>query len=120
MALSYDVCVYFLCDRPEFLSATERGSPYRDFAEIVRKPHSHSAIFDDIRSKIARCPCDVIAAQYDYLKSLRSFLDPNYYLNTCGVLTNNLWCPYGDRAINLRCIYRLRACDFSKFVIVRS
>ena len=38
MALSYDVCVYILYDHPGFLSATERGSPYRDFAE---KPHSH-------------------------------------------------------------------------------
>ena len=34
-ALSYDVGVYILYDHPGFLSATERGSPYRDFAEIV-------------------------------------------------------------------------------------
>ena len=42
MALSYDVhvCVYILYDHPGFLSATERGSPYRDFAEIVRKRQS--------------------------------------------------------------------------------
>ena len=103
MALSYDVCVYFLCDRPEFLSATERGSPYRDFAEIVRKPHSHRTVIVQSSTISVQKSHDALA-QYDYLKSLRSFLDPNYYLNTCGVLTNNLWCPYGDRAINLRCI----------------
>ena len=45
MALSYDVCVYILNDHPGFYSATERESPYRDFAEIVRKPQSLSAIF---------------------------------------------------------------------------
>ena len=31
MALSYDLCVFILYDHPGFLSATERGSPYRDF-----------------------------------------------------------------------------------------
>ena len=36
-ALRYDVGVYILYDYPGFLSATERGSPYRDFAEIVQK-----------------------------------------------------------------------------------
>ena len=44
MALSYDVCVYNLYDNPEFLLVTERGSPFRDFAEIARKPRSHGAI----------------------------------------------------------------------------
>ena len=44
MALSYDVCVYILNDHPGYLSATERGNPYRDFSEIVRKSHRHSAI----------------------------------------------------------------------------
>ena len=40
MALSYDVCVYIHNDHPGFLSATERESPYRDFAEVVQKPQS--------------------------------------------------------------------------------
>ena len=44
-ALSYDVGVYILYEHPGFLSATIQGTPYRDFAEIVRKPHSYSAIF---------------------------------------------------------------------------
>ena len=53
-------------------------------------------------------PAMSMRAPYDYLKSLRSY----YYLNSPGVLTISVRCPYGDHAINLRCIYGLRACDF--------
>ena len=92
----------------DFFSATERGSPYRDFAEIVRKPHSHSIIFTISVHKSHDAPAMSMRAPYDYLKSLRSY----YYLNSCGVLTISVRCPYTDHAINLRCIYGLRACDF--------
>ena len=107
-ALSYDVGVYILYDHPGFLSATERGSPYRDFADIVRKPHSHSAIFKISVHKSHDAPAMSMRAPYDYLKSLRSY----YYLNSCGVLTISVRCPYADHAINLQCIYGLWACDF--------
>ena len=107
-ALSYDVGVYILYDHPGFLLATERGSPYRDFAEIVRKPHSHSAIFKISVHKSRDAPAMSMPAPYDYLKSLRSY----HYLNSCGVLTISVRCMYADHAINLRCIYGLRACDF--------
>ena len=107
-ALSYDVGVYILYDYPGILSAAERGSPYRDFAEIVRKLHSHSAIYTISVHKSHDAPAMSMQAPYDYLKSLRSY----YYLNSCGVLTITVRCPYADHAINLRCIYGLRACDF--------
>ena len=74
MALSYDVCVYTLCDHPGFLSATVQGSPYRDFAEIVRKPHSHSTIFMISVQKSHDAPTMSMRAPYNYLKNLRSFL----------------------------------------------
>ena len=47
-------------------------------------------------------------APYDFLKSLGSY----YYLNSCGVLTISVRCSYADHAINLRCIYGLRAFYF--------
>ena len=109
-ALSYDVGAYILYDHTGFLLATERGSPYRDFAEIVRKPHSYSAIFTISVPKSHDAHAMSMRAPYDYLKSLR----PYYYLNSCGVLTISVRCPYGDHAINLRCIYGLRACDVYK------
>ena len=109
-ALSYDVGVYILYDHPGFLSATERGRPYRDFAEIERKPHSDSAIFTISIHKSHDAPAISMRAPYDYLTSLRSY----YYLNSCGVLTISVRCPYADHAINLRCIYGLRAFDFFK------
>ena len=71
-ALSYDVGVYILYDHPGFLSATERGSPYRDFAEIVRKPHSCSAIFTISVKNSHDAPAMSMRAPYDYLKSLHS------------------------------------------------
>ena len=83
--------------------ATERGSPYRDFAEIVRKPNSHSAIFKISVHKSHDAPAMSMRAPYDYLKSLRSY----HYLNSCGVLTISVRCLYADHAINLRCIYGL-------------
>ena len=102
-ALSYDVGVYILYDYPGILSATERGSPYRDFAEIVRKPHCHNAIYTISVHKSHDAPAMSMRAPYDYLKSLRSY----YYLNSCGVLKITVRCPYADHAINLRCIYGL-------------
>ena len=53
-------------------------------------------------------PAVSMRAPYDYLKSLRSY----YYLNSCGVLTISVRCPYADHAINLRCIYGLWAFFF--------
>ena len=73
MALSYDVCVYILCDHPGFLSAREQGNPYRDFAEIVRKPHSHSAIFTILVQTLHDAPAMSLRAPSHYLKSLRSY-----------------------------------------------
>ena len=70
MALSCDVCVHILYDHPGFLSATVQGSPYRDFAEIVRKLHSHSTIFTISVQKSHDAPALSIRAPYDYLKSL--------------------------------------------------
>ena len=64
-ALSYDVGVYIIYDHPGFLLATERGSPYRDFAEIVRKPHSHSAIFKISVHKSHDAPAMSMRAPYD-------------------------------------------------------
>ena len=97
MAFSFEVCVYILYDHPGFLSAPERGSPYSEFAEIVRKPHSHSAIFTIFVQKSHDAPVMSMRAPYDHLKSLRSY----DYLNSCGVLTIIVRCPYGDHAINL-------------------
>ena len=95
MALSYNICVYILYDHPGFLSAIERGSPYRDFAEIVQKPHSHRAIFTISVQKSHNAPVMSMQAPYDYLKSLRSF----DYLNSCGVLTISVRCPCAHRGI---------------------
>ena len=103
MALSYDVCVYILYDHPGFLSATERDSPNTDFADIARKLHSHSAISTISVQKSNDAPAMSMRAPYDYLKSLRSY----DYINSCCVLSISVQCPYGDHAINLRCIYGL-------------
>ena len=102
MALGYDVCVYILYDHPGFFSATEWSGPYRDFAEIVRKTHSHSAIFTI--SVILGLPT-IISRAYDH------FWGPNDYLNYFGVLTISVRCLYQDRSIILRYIYKLRAWD---------
>ena len=72
-AHSYDVGVYILYDYPAFLSVTEGGSPYRDFAEIVRKPHSYSAIFTISVQKSHDAPAMSMRAPYDYLKTVRSY-----------------------------------------------
>ena len=69
------------------------------------------------RRMIVRCP---YGYDYDYRMSLRSFLGQNDNLKPCVVLTITVRCPYGDRTMSLRCVYRLRAYDFFKFVIVRS
>ena len=95
MALSYDVCVYIHNDHPGFLSATERESPYRDFAEVVQKPQSLSAIFMISVPKSHDAPAMSMWAPYNYLKSLRSYLGPNDHLNTCNVLVISVWYLYG-------------------------
>ena len=116
-ALSYDVGVYIIYDHPGFLSAAERGSPYRDFAEIVRKPHSHSAIFTISIHKSHDAPAMSIRAPYDYLKSLRSY----YYLNSYGVLTISVRCPYTDHAINLRVLVlsEIYVNSFSNYHVIK-
>ena len=86
MVLSLDVCVYILYDHPGFLSATERGSPYSDYAEIVRKPYSHtcSAIFTiSIHLRCQYGLPTIISRAYDH------FWGPYDYQNSCGVLTSS-------------------------------
>ena len=118
MALSYDVCVYILYDHPGFLSVAVQGSPYRDFAEIVRKPHSHSTIFTISVQKSHGAPVMSMWAPYDYLKSLRSFLGSIW-------LSKILWCPHDQRAVPERgscdqpAMY-LRATDLQFFKMCHS
>ena len=54
-----------------------------------------------------------LRAPYDYRKSLRSFLGQDDNLKPCVVLTITVRCPYVDRTMLLRCVYGLRAYDFS-------
>ena len=121
MALSYDVCVYILYDHPGFLSATERGSPYRDFAEIVRQPHNHRAIFMISVQNSHDAPVMSMRAPYDYLKSLRSF----DHLNSWDVLTISMPCQCTNTGImqstcyvstGLRFFKICHSVEFSKIV----
>ena len=53
-----------------------------------------------------------LRAPYDYRKSLRSFLGQDDNLKPCVVLTITVRCPYRDRTMSLRCVYRQRGYDF--------
>ena len=76
MALSYKACVYILHDHPGFLSWLKRGSPYRDFAEIGRKPHSHNLQSSrypfKYRTMPLRCQCGlptIISRAYNHFRA---------------------------------------------------
>ena len=122
MALSYDVCVFILYNHPGFLLATEQGSPYRDFAEIVKKMHGLHAIIrlssSDICSKIARCPCDVNAGSLLLSQEPTIIFGPK-------LLSKLLWCPHDQRAVPVRGSCNqptmcLRATDLRFFKICQS
>ena len=69
--------------------------PYRNLAEIVRKPHSLRVIFTTSAQKSYDARAMSLPVPYNYLKSLPSFLGPNDYRKSCVVLTISLQCPYG-------------------------
>ena len=68
----------------QFLSPTERGSPVRDFWEVVRKPHSHCVTFTTSTQKPAVAPAMYLLTPL--YKSLRSFGGPNDYLKSSGAV----------------------------------
>ena len=74
MTLSYDVCVYILYYRLDFFR--RQNGAVLDFADIVREPHSRSAIFTISVEKSHDARALSMLAPYDCLKSLRSFLGP--------------------------------------------
>ena len=59
----------------QFLSVTERDSPYRDLAEIVQKLHCHRVIFAISAQKSYDARAMSLRVPYDYPKSLQSFLE---------------------------------------------
>ena len=61
MALCYDVCVYILYDHPVISFGDRTGQslqrPCGDRTETAQS----SCNLHDLRTKIVRCPCDVLA-----------------------------------------------------------
>ena len=115
-ALSYDVGVYSL--RSPMISFGDiTGQSLQRLCRDCTKTAQSYCNLHDIRSKIARCPCDVNAG------SLRLSQEP-----TIKLLSKFLWCPHDQRAVPVRgscdqpAMY-LRATGsrfFSKFSRVRS
>ena len=124
MALSYDVCVYI--HHPAISFSDRLGQslqrPCGDRTETAHSSCSHRIIFTNSAFKnrmiSVRYPCGiptVITRAYDQCLAQMTIQKRAFFMIS-------VRCLYGDRAIYMRCVYGLhvRACDFSKFVIVRS
>ena len=66
MALSYDVCVYILCDHPAISFSDRTGQSFQrpcgDRAETAQSSCMQlSCYLNELRTKISRCPYDVLA-----------------------------------------------------------
>ena len=110
-----------LYDHPGFLSATERGSPYRDFAVIVRKPHSYSAIFTISFKNCTmplRCQCGlptIISRAYDHIIMLILVVSSR---SACGAPVRGS-CDQPAmylRATGLRFFQNLSECEVNKTI----
>ena len=101
----------------QFLSATDSDSPCRDLAEIVRKPHGNQT-FRSSEQKQHDTHATSLWTPRDYLRSLRSCFGTK---GQCKIVC----CPYDQRAVPIQGSCNLpakclQACDFSKFVKVKS
>ena len=80
MALSYDVCVYILCNHPAISFSDRTGQSFQrpcgDRAETAQSSCSYHVILTTFAQKSLDARMMSLRVPYDYLKSLQSSFLP--------------------------------------------